>query len=497
MIFKQNKIINNRNKIENFSIAVDKNGNQHLAWMENKNGQYDVVYKFWNGMQWEFLEENVIYTSSQKITYSNILIINNQIKIIYVKEAKNKSRIGCIDISQSNKTIKEYEVDLNIKWITIDKDTTEKQRPYIIAHNGESFYIYKITDEKIVLEGNKNYQINDKQKFEKIKTSNNQDNFAIVINNTDDVEFNFFNYKDKSWANNNFIKLNSSIDNNIIEFDIKGIENTNKIGIVLLNHQSKEEIKYIETDKDGNENFLDDVIVFSRETSLNVPSGFYVAGYNNVSISYDQKKPMIFALGTQNICIKYELSWKSNVIKSPVKINQNIFIFNSYNICAISNQNIYFFILQEEEINPENISISLLNSNEFVIADWNEGEFINKKTTSGVHDNTVGDIFLDSKQSKIIFFFKFIKFKFEYFFLKFIKFKFEYFFLKFKFEYFFLKFIKFKFEYIVFKLFKFKFEYFFFKFIKFKFEYFFLFIFKLFIFKLFIFKLFIFKLFIF
>jgi hypothetical protein len=266
MILEQTKILTNEYPPEYFSMALDDRGFPHLAWVEQKRGHYDVVYKFWNGICWETLENEVLYRSDDEISYSNIIIVEGEVLIIFTKKATDNSVIGFIRIDQVVTEIVEYAPDNFIKWIGLITDRTEKKRPYIIAYEGSSFKVYQLTDESLTLKNTQNYDVND---LNKIKITTTIDNFVIAVNNEDNIEFNFYNYDTNSWASPSFIELTSSVTTGTITgFDIAGLSATSQAGFAWIENDSNEKVHYVSSDSAGSETTLGSDPIYENETSL-------------------------------------------------------------------------------------------------------------------------------------------------------------------------------------------------------------------------------------
>ena len=141
MILQQTKILTNRYQPEYFSMALDNRGFPHLAWMEQKNGHYDLIYKFWNGICWETLETEVLSRSDDEVTYSNIMVVNNEVLIIFTKKSYDNSIIGFIRIDQVVTEVIEYQTNGFVDWVGLITDKTEKKRPYVISYESTKFKI--------------------------------------------------------------------------------------------------------------------------------------------------------------------------------------------------------------------------------------------------------------------------------------------------------------------------------------------------------------------
>ena len=59
--------ITSGNTIRSSSLILDSHGFPHIAWMEEKNGYYEVKYKFWDGLQWSFYVLPAIHRSDNNI----------------------------------------------------------------------------------------------------------------------------------------------------------------------------------------------------------------------------------------------------------------------------------------------------------------------------------------------------------------------------------------------------------------------------------------------
>ena len=89
MIFQQSKILTNRYPPEYFSMDLDSRGYPHVVWVEQKNGHFDLVYKFWNGLSWESLEAEVLYRSDEDISYANLIVLNDEKIIIFSRKSNH------------------------------------------------------------------------------------------------------------------------------------------------------------------------------------------------------------------------------------------------------------------------------------------------------------------------------------------------------------------------------------------------------------------------
>ena len=250
MILEQTKILTNRYSPQYFSMDLDDRGFPHLAWVEEKNGYYDLVYKFWNGFCWESLETDVIYTTDSEITYSNIIAINNEINIVFIKKNTNNSTVGFVKINQVIQEIVEYQANDFINWVGITKDRTENERVYLITHEGASFKIYRFNDDGLTLESTTSYDLTT---FDKIKIGNTPNNLVIANNETTSIKFNFYNYSTNTWANANFVELSLSTVGDVSSYDIEGLSDSEKIGMTFLSHASGEKVYYVESDSSGTE----------------------------------------------------------------------------------------------------------------------------------------------------------------------------------------------------------------------------------------------------
>ena len=101
MILRQNKLLTNQYSIQSFSMELDSRGYPHLTWVEQKNGYYDLIYKFWNGFCWESIGTDALYRTDNEISYSNISIVNSEIIIVFSKKNSSNSTIGLIKINQT------------------------------------------------------------------------------------------------------------------------------------------------------------------------------------------------------------------------------------------------------------------------------------------------------------------------------------------------------------------------------------------------------------
>jgi len=395
MILEQTKILTNRYPPEYFSMDLDNRGYPHLVWVEQKNGHFDLIYKFWNGLDWESLETEVIYRSDEDISYVNLVIASGKVLIIFLKKSDENSVIGFVKIDQVVEEIIEYETGGFVNWVSLITDTTEKKRPYVITHEVYEFKVYQLTDENLILKSLQSKVLDD---FDNIKVSNTVDNFIIAINGEESIEFNFYDYTSNTWANSSFIELSSSAVGNVVDFDVKGLASSSKAGFTFLRNDTADQIYYVVSDSSGTETTLGTNPIHQVSTSLTAPNGFSIGGFVNVSLSYESDfKPNIFVLGTQNIKLSYNGEWNSDIIGVPTKSESTVFIFNSFNIVTVSSGQIYFFNLVDDAIVGEEVLISLLNAKEFIVSDWKKGALVPQELSFvDNYDNEVGDILRDA-----------------------------------------------------------------------------------------------------
>jgi hypothetical protein len=322
MILQQTKILTNQNQPEYFSMALDDRGYPHLSWVEQKNGHYDLVYKFWNGICWETLETEVLYRSDDEVTYSNIMIVNNEVLIIFTKKSYDNSIIGFIRIDQVVTEVIEYQTNGFVDWVGLITDKSEKERPYVISYESNSFKIYQLTDENLLLQSSIDYTITD---FDQIKIATTKDHFIVAINNENNIEFNFFDYTTNLWDDTDFVELISSVTTGeIISFDLDGLNDSSQAGFTWIENNDSEKVHYLTTDSSGIETILDQDPIYDKETSLEAPEGFTIGGFTNVGLSYESDtNPHIVALGAQNVKFSYTTEWEQEVLGAPLLRNQN------------------------------------------------------------------------------------------------------------------------------------------------------------------------------
>ena len=387
----QNSITSNQYEIIFLDMCLDDRGYQHISWIETRNGIYYLMYKFWNGIQWETQANGTtVHKTNNEIEYSSIIINNGEVKLAFCEKSETGSLINIISVNTS--IVNQYSLN-SVSWISL---LYHDSQVYLITYELTDFKIYKETITGLVLQGSKTAEVND---YENIKVTSALNNIVILFLKTS-LYFNFFNTFSDTWSQTNFTKITSS-SNNILDFDICGLTTLEQCGISWIRNSNGTFVYQLNLESNGTENYTSPSgIIYSSSTILTAPSGYTIGGYNLVSLTLqDDTHPYVILGGSQSAVLYYDSSWifyntsiSSKQFDIISKFDTNI------KLLAKNRNSIYAFENNSNDIEAQTPSLSILNKKKFALSTWSSGSLNASFLSGDNYDNEIGEILKESKR---------------------------------------------------------------------------------------------------
>lgn len=107
-------------KAKSLSFALDNRGFPHISWEEDRNGQFGILYKFWDGLKWGFYGDTpLVDRSYDGIIHSDrSLLLENNFRPMIVYGRNEEQYKVCVATAINGKwDINEINIAGDIKWI--------------------------------------------------------------------------------------------------------------------------------------------------------------------------------------------------------------------------------------------------------------------------------------------------------------------------------------------------------------------------------------------
>jgi hypothetical protein len=367
--------------------------------MEEKNGYFDIKYKYWNGIEWSFYNPISIHKSNNDVIFDqySLIVSNNSPCITFsTKNGNNTSTINLAIYSNKWNFIQK-DTDYLIKWLGmlsqntngIDSSSSISQ-PFdknIVTSDGYNICVYSTENNTINLLSSLRQQIINISSF-RISSLFGIITMAYIDDNA--VRCNFYNTITNTWAFSYFIPLINSLNSEtIIDLDISCHDNYGNCEMFLSWISSSDiiRVRHSFIKFDASERISGSTSIIKEEDNDLIVTGvYYNGGYKNISVGTENNNETIICSGSKKSLFK-NLYGNWNEYQLNIDLIDCGRIIQKYDsflkLIINSNNGVYYYENTTHDIGTTSSSSSyldihipqmiLMTEEKLVTTTWNNG----------------------------------------------------------------------------------------------------------------------------
>ena len=444
-------------KAESLSFALDNRGFPHISWAENRNGQFGISYRFWDGLEWGYYGDTPLIDSSyEDIIHSDrSLIFDNTEPLVIYGRKEEDYKVCVASLYDAKWNIEKITIGKEIHWIganivnrveeyssssstshsfseSSDSNSLSSPSSMSFSFSSSSSSSSSFMDVNILIslvDENNDLNVYTYSLYTNELTwlsSSNITTLGIIKNSVcgkylgfvneygGKIYFNFYDVFSNTWAFDDWQEISAC--NNPISFDIFGT-NVEDAGVLNVGWTEINGLKLASVYSTGEQEPFYSSYTVETFTETLTSSTFNCNTKGNVALTWNPFNRYVLILlgGTQNTLygVRTNTFWKRplDVVGQPLKYNPSHLNLSFDNISGkihysfIAQSDVYHFLgnIDNSPIHYNASELTILNSQRYKYGLFHPDEnIVDFWEQACAWDNRTGDMLLETVKRVVV-----------------------------------------------------------------------------------------------